>query len=1002
MLSGFNADIASVQWACEQLGRRVQDEYVIQTQRCLRAEAARGIQTAAELDATIAKNPHLPVSWAEHCLSAAGPRLAAVALLASEIAEEDRLVGPQLLGLVRSHLACACEDVVAASGLREVCKGLERVAGVKLAAGLVEGWSGGFGPGAGDDEVLRALAGPGRSATRLATVGRVSAVLRGLREARSGEGRGELEAGDEACVRRAAALLSRGPGAAATDALAARLEALAQARLWRAVMQAPGDSTAAGAGGGLLPLLVGLRRWCLLGRGGVFRQALHPGSDAGALRAPSNAIPLRTMRCPAPRGGSAPLRLSGAAVADARVTEARLGAAWARALAETAEAGAGDPALWAARAEEDALAAALLDGAGASAADRAVTVALRAPSLALLLPRPAGEAWACVAPCCALALGARPRLELQATLPPGRGAELVLLVGAGFLATDAPASAGDAAPFARAAATWSAVARRIARPGADVWTPEAFRDAAQAAVQAETAQAGRGGCCLMGAVTLRAGPGGAWAVAAVTAAAVAAEPAEEGSRLRWRALGATRAECGVGAAEGLGEGGDSGVKAAGAGGDGDVRVRVAVAVRFGGLTPGDAASLSASVVPSSPAAAAGEPVAASVPVPADWARWAAAASADEAAALADEAALGAVARVGAAPLPGLPVPVACSAVALVAGGDGASAAVGGVQALSADTASCGAAVEALQGDAAAHVEWMAACGDEDAAVAGGGRSGAAAQDAWWHSAVPARAAWPLSLVVGRAERSAYESLSCLLTRHRRAIFRLDDCWARLRLLHTAAAAGAGASLLRRPAAPSRRASAAAAAPGAVAVPGLAQWCARASLGLWAARSLAAGVESVWHASVLEPASARLFRAAAASRDFSSLLRAHRRFLAAAAGGMLLANAEAARSLASLQEAAARLHTAVCRVSSAVADCQPKPSASAVLGAARAVADTGGELARVAAAVAEEGRALALVAAALPAVDRSDDVATAAAAAWAEFAASTARPAAAASARLARP
>jgi hypothetical protein len=1067
MLATFHADISTIRSACEQLESRRQDEYVIQTQRCLHAEACRSLKTAAYLDATIEKNPHLPESWADHCLSAEAPRLAAVASLAREIADEERLAGSSLLGLVRSHLACACEDVVAASGLKDLCQGLERVAGVKLASGLVEGWEGGFGPRAGDDDVLRALSGPGRSATRLATVGRVSAVLRGLRESSAGEGPTELEAGDEACVRRAAALLARSPGAAATEALAARLEALAQARLWRVVMQprprliaAPKSASAASGAGidhvrpasssaGLLSLLAHLRRWCLLGRGSVFRQALHPGSDAGALQAPSNAIPLRTVRCPAPRSAALPtwpLQLSAGVAVDARVTTSRLRAAWSKALAETATTTeAADAAMWSAHSEEDALATALLDGA-ASASDRDAIVQLRAPSLALLLPPPPPPppstrprsstgvgGWGTVTPCSALAMGNQARVELQADLLLQPDALHVVLVGAGCLSTPAPASAADTSPYTEAGRRWSSLIRQLSDSGSLPSDAASFRDRVQSCLAAQDTEAGgdglaqsTGGGGVLGAVTLRPAAGAAsWEVVRVTMAVVGAETSDDHTSLQWRVLAACCAETETETEPAAG---------AGAFGAGALRpARLAMSVSLGGSSSSDAASLSAGIVSqASSSHAAGSGAAAVLGtrrglearavVPAGWSRWCSCAAADEAAALAGSE-LGDVARVGTAPLPGVDVPVTVTAFARLVQpsrtgtraeqasdvpeasvSEAAASAGWSVERLAADSSSCNAAVVRGPSPGGVHIGWMAArgSGEDDSS------RHPARRDAWWHCSVPVRVGWPLSLVVGHSEQQAYQSLSTLLVRHRRAVFRLDDCWARLRLLHTAAAAASGSALLRRPkAAPpaTRKGRAASNAPPPrpdVSVPGLVEWCARASLGLWALRSLASGIETVWHASVLEPASSRLFGAAAASRDFTALLRAHRVFLAAAVSGMLLGNNEAARALESLQDAAAQLHGAVCRVSSAVAGCQEDPCASTVLAAARAVADTGGDLAAVAGIVADEGRAFALVAAALPSVDRSDAVATASGAAWAEFAESTARPAAAASSKLARP
>jgi len=940
--------LARVEAACEALRPRLADEFAVQMLAGLEQELAAAAATQAAAERQIREAPHLPSSWRDHILARFAPRWAALGSLASDLAEDERLAGPQLLELVRSHLACACGDTVASSGLEGLLGRLQTVARLRLARAVSAGSSspagsdptGSMMPAWRDSAVARRL-----DAVR--EVGRVLEASRARSGAADAAGGPWGSAADAAAMRRAADELARGPGGAASAAIAGRMEALAQGRLWAALMAGGGGSP------GLLRAVAHVRDWAALGRGDVFR--------AAAADAAPRPRPLR-LRPPVAAEAAARGCVDTDEADDARMAASRIGASWATASREQVRWSRGDD-------DDDGgggTAHPALPIPGAQAVGGAVSAALASP---------AGAAEPCVP------VSVHPWAEGGGG--PGAAAEVVCGPGGAAVAFSlVPWRSGERGGGAAALslALCSAVGRAAAGVGVGAWggagAMDAVAAATEAALTAPDAPAPAGSHVVVIVAPLpdaRGRPGGGGMACCVVAMAAR----QAGRGVVWDVLAAGASPAPSGAAPGGSPVGVAvsferpGPGAAGRGGRCRVTARVS-----DGVTAVEAAA----------------------PCPGGWAQAGVLACPATAAALLPDGAAGPTVAVRTLPGVGAVATAAVSAAPLQdtalprAESSGAGRAAPALARLPRSASSCDAWVlppEATPTGAGTRtgVAWW---------LVRGGAPPCPKAGLWDGAVVPVRLPWPLDLVAGRAEEAAYAALSRTLLRQRRATLLLDGTWLVLRQLqaeaHTRPTLVRDARRRGATARPARPRGAAAAA-----VPGVAAWAARAALVAWSLRSLVAGVDALWHGFILEPAWATLFRRLAEARDFPALAAAHRAFLAAALDGVLVGNAEAARCVASLQRGARQLHAAVAAVAAAVERHAEEPSAEAVLAAARIVAAAASDVCAVAENAATSGRALALAAEALAAAGSGHG---ARAAAWADFAASIARPAAAAAAKLA--
>ncbi len=1069
--------LGRVEAACEALGPRLEDGFAVQMLAALQHELAVASATVAAVERQMREAPHLPSAWRDHCLGRFRPRWEAVAALADDVRADGRLAGAQLLDLVRSHLACACGDTVASAGLEGVLARLQAAARLQLARAVSDRSAlvrqpgkGAMAPAWQDPDVVR----------RLGAVGEVARVLEATGRGAAGSGSAAgpwADAADAAALRRAAEELAADPGGSAVAAIAARMEAVAQGRLWAVVARPPGRPS-------LLALLSHLRDWCVLARGDVFRAALGGGDSAAHAARPLRCgVPslIRALSGPTDgtrgRGGEAGAGADGGASAtvdDARLDAARLGVAWSSALAAAACDGAGGANLGPPADDDDddddvdELVGDDSAGGGVGGGADAAWVGSRrwlAPPSVQALARCLGGAVPPLLGRSPADVAAMAPLQVHSGPGTGRAAAASLLLRA------APDAAGGPSPLAGACAVVSlvgwrrsgseggaageeaaaAAACRVSRRVAVALAAEAAavgleeqRGAVSAAelaegaverLRADTGGEDSGGSGVTGrspgaegahvAVLLlgparRSGGGGEQRAGSSSGSSGIGSGIDTGSGAAagcgWRVLVAALGAAPAGsdalprwAVVGAGEGAAAAAWPAGS----EVAIDVSMEAggeRDGGATGGRRSTHDGPSLVVRAGWEGGGRIAVRCPVKAGWSGWGVTCCAPTAYRLAGG---GVGATSGAHPLPGMgcvarPVAAvltirsqrpgaaageeegaeaaaeAAAAAAAGAGGGGAVRLRGGRQSTSCDLVTEG-------GPGGVGVAWVQWRGGR----AAGEPPAAEVADLWMRASVEARAPWPLDLVVGRAEAAAYGALSRHLLRSRRAALLLSDTWLRLRQLQSAGAlARPRLDASAKQAAHARRLlrSAGGAAP---VVPGLREWCARAALTLWSLRALVAGVDALWHGSVLQPAWELLLDRVAKSRDFPAVVGAHRAFIASGVSGMLVANAEAARCVLELQQAALALHAGVLRVAQAAERCNAGADAAHLLAAAKAVDGAAPVLASAARSAAANGRALALAAEALAVAGGPG----AARDAWVDFAASVARPAAQAAQRL---
>jgi hypothetical protein len=972
------AALRSIETSCKALASRSrEDAFAAHLQAALSDELQGGLAALATVDAEMLARPHLPPSWASHKVEAWLPRWRAVEGVARSVKEDERLVGGRLVETVASHLSCIEPGSAPAKGLLALSDRLGAHTAACLAAWLSRGERLDDREGALDDFPLSRTFGMWAS-ERIVAVGRVSRVIRALAPPRSSttessadggddasrfvlsrQGREESLASDETAITRAALALVQcrslhgAVGGAASEALVARLEALAQARLWRAVAEPPGMLE----GQGIAGQLEHLRKWCLLGKGDVFRSGLGgDASDAGlslsALSRLADTVPVRRIRSSL----SSPMFSD---AADARVTSTRVAGVWEAAL--QAATTALDP--WA----EDPI--------------PPPTAQFAADSACLGVTPESGHA------CQSLVVGSPLSVSGRDSAQSGPGAActwrmhkpqnqwvvVVHTLHAAIGAGGVPPSLSKArAGFSAVALDDGAALPRLAAAGASIGSQAAVVLQSEARPLREVLEGvltqldldSSGDADLQGGAVVAI----AFHVTAdlqatrLQVAAFAREPSHRPGRVGWACVCSDESPDRLALAD----------------------PTATLHVEFEAPQSEDSVSNHMLVC----TLQGEEPLCLRCPVSAGWTAASVACGPDSAVVLAPSTAHRS--RVGIKPFPLLGVvatPVSCVSV-----GTSSRASAWKVPLVSAES-SCAAVGASIPADGPeVEICWLYWRGGTS-----GIDAGLAARDAWWHCYIPSTPPWPASLLIGPTECSAYASLSRLLLRQRRALLRLDDTWLRLRHLHTIAYAAEdrGSAILSRPLARTTGP--------VVSIPGLREWCSRASLVQWSLRGILAGVDRLWHADVLDPAFSKLMGQVERSRDFSSLSHAHSAFLSTLVTETLLVHSETVRCFQALQHTAAGLHHAVARVASAVATCVEEgdehSTATAILRAARAVAETATDVAVCAVEVAREGRALALAAESLPSRAATTTRGGGPSEAWRAFALSAARPASEACSRM---